>query len=124
MIKSKTYKALFLFGIFIFPLIFQTAHRIKHHNQALQSCCEHTYCHETLVSTVNILGIIIKEDDHCLICAYDFFIKSFTGYLFPGFMPIESHLNYVESSTLAYKAAPVALKKSRAPPVMPQVKRT
>jgi len=116
MIKRKTYTALCLFGIFVFPMVFQTVHRIEHHKPTGHTCCEQHGCYETSDTQASDAACTVGEDAHCLICEYDLFLKSISAVFSPCFISIETHYSYSNPDFLPYKHIALLGKAPRAPP--------
>jgi len=86
MIRRRLYTALYLFGIFVFPIVFQPLHIIQHHGHGheysehvheIDQNSGHTHHHETDCSHESVLPLVsLQSQDHshdpCLICDYEF----------------------------------------------------
>ncbi|MCU4176155.1 hypothetical protein [Carboxylicivirga sp. N1Y90] len=74
MADLKKYIAIVLFGIFVFPIVFQPVHVVLHHAQDLHDC--HTCCHSTFDKdeSANSDEIVpaSAQEEACPICDYHF----------------------------------------------------
>jgi hypothetical protein len=99
MIKKRLYTALYLLGIFAFPIIIQPWHIIQHHGhdyecsvfiKEIDKSYEHAHHHESDCCHASELPLVsIKKHDHshdpCYICDYKFPVKDVPVSWEPGF---------------------------------------
>ena len=100
MIKRRLYTALYLFGIFVFPLIFQPWHIIQHHGHVNECSGQirgtdhlsaYAHHHDSDCCQISVMPLVsIKNTDHshdpCYICDYKFPVKDLPTPIQPGFI--------------------------------------
>lgn len=111
----RIYSIYLLLGVFLFPLVFQSAHVVHHHAQELRAACCHV--HETAADPVKQDGVSQAGEAPCAICNYTFSLN-----VLPGLNPIKTCLPYVSGALPlpSYQrtfAAVYTVKTPRAPPV-------
>jgi hypothetical protein len=111
--------ALLVFGIFIFPILFQPVHIIWHHSHETPVC---TSCHVSDIgkqcTDQKDENSIDNQEKQCLVCSYEFSITEL-----PEFFIFECNTDTAEESA---EETPISQpcktvcknKTSRAPPVL------
>lgn len=117
MIGVRKHIAFLLFGIFFFPILFQSIHVVWRHSHP--SKCEHNLCSQTITNKVHTNGENVSEKEGtCPICAYQFAINNFpTITFFNPVIPIFI-CDYNEIATQQYYKQVFSDKTPRAPPVL------
>lgn len=118
MIRLSKHIAFLLFGVFIFPILFQSVHIVRHHSHDIK--CEHEHCHQTIAdkgfhSNVEINS---EKEKSCLICEFEFSINDLPEIAFfsPAINVID--FNYAEIATQEARIQVLSEKSPRAPPVL------
>lgn len=118
MIRVRKHIAFVLFGIFFFPILFQSIHVVWHHSHSYK--CEHNLCSQTITNKdLHTNGENISEKEKtCSICAYQFAINdlptiSFFNPVIPIFI-----CDYNEIATQHHYKQVFSDKTPRAPPVL------
>jgi len=72
LIRLRKHIAPLLFGIFFFPILFQSVHIVWHHSHNHNH--EHHFCHhiDTAKESQTKYESIFKNEESCLICEYKF----------------------------------------------------
>jgi hypothetical protein len=117
---KRCYKniAIILFGIFIFPIVFQYAHIITYHSNSFsdihhESCCQTNENH----SGIN-KGSVVDKNNHCVICEYEFSFNEIPVKPVIGVSVLIIKANTSEA-TIASPIPSLSYKKSpRAPPAL------
>ncbi|WP_073003283.1 hypothetical protein [Mariniphaga anaerophila] len=111
--RIKKHIARFLFGIFIFPLTFQSVHIVWHH-----SSCHHGACHAQVADdhfTDDIVKIV-QDEEHCPICEYQFAVNSIpSAPAFQSNKPTTTDKYFAPYAKQPHKKIPTT-KSPRAPP--------
>lgn len=117
MINLRNHIALLLFGVFFFPILFQSVHFVRHHSHDYN--CEHYLCHQTIADiNFHTNGENLSEEvKKCLICEYHFSINelpeiSVSGRVIPSITCI-----YNEIVIQQQHKQVISIKVPRAPPV-------
>jgi hypothetical protein len=117
LIRVRKHIAFLLFGIFFFPILFQSIHVVWHHSHTYK--CEHNLCSQTITNNdIHTNGENVSEKEKtCPICAYQFAINdlstiSFFNPVIPIFI-----CDYNEIATQHHYKKVYSDKSSRAPPV-------
>lgn len=117
MIRIRKHTALFLLGIFFFPIVFQSVHTVWHYSPTYNG--EHTlYLHTITNKYLHTNGKNVSEKEKiCPICTYQFAINnlptiSFFNPVIPTFT-----CDYNEIVTQQYYKQVISDKTPRAPPV-------
>ena len=117
--ELRKHIALYVFGIFIFPILFQPVHVIWHHSNETPVC---TSCHvsDTGGQCANSKdeNSIDKQEKHCLVCSYEFSITQL-----PDFVIFECNIDIAEElpteTPISQPCKTVCRTKTpRAPPVL------
>lgn len=118
MIKLRKHIALLLFGIFFFPILFQSFHIVWHHSHGYK--CEHNLCSQTITNTCfhsNDKNVSEKEKT-CPICEYQFSINDLPKIsFFNAVIPVFA-CTYNEVATQQQYKQVFSDKTPRAPPVL------
>lgn len=111
--------ALFLLWIFIFPLMYQTAHRINHlYAKEYDNCCKVNELHNIRCDIAHLHpNSVIGKEEHCPICEYSFYVNNFAERFAPYFDLTENHFSYTEAVSELFKPKTLSHKTPRAPPV-------
>lgn len=118
MINLRKHIVFLLFGIFFFPIVFQSVHIIWHHSHGYK--CEHNHYSQTITSKdlhQNSKNVSEKEKV-CLICEYHFSINDLPNIsFFNAVIPVcECTYNKVVAHQ-QYKQV-FSDKTPRAPPIL------
>jgi len=117
--ERRKHIALYVFGIFIFPILFQPVHVIWHHSHETPVC---TSCHVSDIggqcADPNDENSIDKQEKHCLVCSHEFSITQL-----PDFFIFECTIDISEElpgeTPISQPCKPINKSKaSRAPPVL------
>lgn len=116
MIKLRKHITFLLFGVLVFPILFQSVHIVWHNSQTNKNhyCQKETCDNDSADKTENIS----QEEDVCQICEYQFSLNDVPNIFI--FRPILPEI----ASTLTGIAAPqqynqvFSEKSPRAPPVL------
>ena len=116
--RFRKYIAFLLFGIFFFPILFQSVHIVWHHSHGYK--CKDNFCHQTIADKEfypNEKNVTEKEKT-CPICEYQFSINDLPKISF--FSPVISGIAYVynEIATQQQYKQLFSDKTPRAPPVL------
>lgn len=118
MIRLRKHIAVLLFGIFFFPIVFQSAHIVWHHSR------DHEHKHligGKKYSSENqshaLTTIISQKDNLCPICEYQFSSNDRSDILILKAKISEINCVFNEIVTLRYKKQDFSKKPARAPPV-------
>lgn len=98
--NKRLYTALYLLGLFVFPLIVQPWHIIQHHGHdfdcsghihAIEQSYVHSQLHDQDCCHDSMLPLVsISNQDHshdpCYICDYKFLVKDLPTPIEPGFV--------------------------------------
>ncbi|MBN2728719.1 MAG: hypothetical protein JXR53_05795 [Bacteroidales bacterium] len=117
MIKLRKHIAYLLFGIFFFPILFQSVHVVWHHSHGDQG--EHTLCAQTITRTdfqSNNKNVSEKEKT-CPICEYQFSINDLPKISFFNPAIPENACNYLKIAKQQQYKQVFSDKTPRAPPV-------
>lgn len=118
MINLRKHIALFLLGIFFFPILFHSAHIVWH--QSIKHKCEHDICRKKL--SLNDLDKqhegISEKVESCLICEYKFPISYTTKiFFFHSVIPASACIFNELDKQQQFKQV-FSDKTPRAPPVL------
>ncbi|GEM_PF-1481409 len=118
LIKHRKHITFLIFGIFFFPIIFQSVHIVWHHSQGYK--CQHYRCFSKIVnadSHSNTKNVSEKEKI-CPICEYRFSINDLPKiFLFNATIAGFSHI-YVEIIKPQQYKRFFSDKTPRAPPIL------
>lgn len=118
MIKLRKHIALLLFGIFFFPILFQSLHIVWHHSHGYK--CEHTHCSQTVTNTDfhSDKENVSEKEKTCIICEYQFSINDLP--IIPFFNPAIHTIacNYTKTANQQQYKPVFSDKTPRAPPVI------
>lgn len=118
MIKLRKHIAFLLFGIFFFPILFQSTHVVWHHAHSYK--CEHNLCSQTTTNKdLHSNGENVSEKEKtCPICAYQFAINDLPKIsFFNAIIPVFT-CTYNEVATQQHYKQGSSDKTPRAPPVL------
>jgi len=115
LIKLKKYIAFLLFGIFFFPIVFQSVHIVWHHAHGYK--CNHNHHH--IIVEVNLhqdVEKISETEQICPICEFHFSINNVpkTSF-FNSVIPVFAYLFNVTADNINYTQI-YTFKSPRAPP--------
>ncbi len=117
MIKLRKHIAFLIFEIFLFPILFQSLHIIRHHSPDYK--CEHNNCFQKIANTYfNSNGQNLSENEKtCLIREYQFSINDLPKISF--FYAVISVFTYayIEATIEQYYKQVFSDITPRAPPV-------
>jgi hypothetical protein len=137
MIKRRLYTALYLLGIFVYPIIFQPWHIIQHHGHIIQQhdhdhgCSghsheadksyEHAHHHDPKYPDASVLHFVnIKTHDHshdpCYICDFKFPVNNLPSSNEPGFISHQHKETLAVNLVFSELQEVYFLINSRAPP--------
>lgn len=116
MIGLKQHIALVFLGIFIFPLVYQPYHVVRHHG--IEEPCHHECCHSHHEKTDGVIYDILSDgDEHCPICDYHFPVNDVPQmHHLSSWLPYYKGFTYEAKPELPY-TTPTRSKSPRAPPV-------
>jgi hypothetical protein len=130
MTKQRIITALYLLGIFVFPLIFQPWHIIQHHGDDYECSVHihkidqsygHAHHHDSGCSHEKMLPLIsLQNPDHshdpCYICDYKFPIKDLPAPFQPGFIVLKFQGLHSVNLVISDLQRAYSLINPRAPP--------
>lgn len=117
MIRLRIHIAFLLFGIFFFPILFQSIHIACHQYNNYKS--EHHFCHDKVHDKVtNAKGEKeLEKENTCLLCEYQFSINDLPDvFFFSSVIPAFSCVSNEIAENHQYKQV-YTVKTPRAPPV-------
>lgn len=117
MIKLRKHIAFILFGIFFFPILFQSVHIVWHHSNGYKS--EHNHCFQPITNKgLYSNGENLSEKEKtCPICEYQFSINDLPKIsLFKADIPVLAFI-YIEATTKQQYKQVFSDKTPRAPPI-------
>jgi hypothetical protein len=118
LIRLRKHIALLLFGIFFFPIIYQTVHIVWHHSHGYT--CEHNQCFQTITNKdLHLNGENISQKENtCPICEYQFSINDLPKISFFNAVIPEFSCVFNEIATQKQYKQVFTDKSPRAPPVL------
>lgn len=118
MIKLRKHIALLLFGIFLFPILFQSIHVVWHHSRTY--ICGHNLCSQTITNKDFLTNgeNISEKEKICPICEYQFSINDLPKISFYSPAILAIACNYIKTTNRQRYKQVVTDKTSRAPPVI------
>jgi len=118
LIKLRKHIAFLLFGIFLFPIIFQTIHIVEHHSHAHKS--DHNHSLKTVTNSYSHSEgeNLFQKEKICPICEYQFSINDLPSItLFNAAAPVLLLSAYNAVATEQHYRHVFSEKTPRAPPV-------
>lgn len=118
MIRLRKHIAFLLFGIFFFPVIFQSLHIVWHHSHGYE--CEHHHCHKESPDKNSALNTqnLSDTENTCLICEFEFSITDVPElFIKKKEIPVLTY-TYSEVATQQQYKQIFTDKTPRAPPIL------
>jgi hypothetical protein len=116
--RLRKHIAFILFGIFFFPILFQSIHIVWHHSNSFKCNHHQCYCEIIVKPVTRNTSNISKEEDHCPICEYEFSLNEIPQiFKFRSFIPILTFV-YNEIAVHQKFQQVFSIKTPRAPPVL------
>ncbi len=117
LIKQRKHIALLLFGIFFFPILFQSFHIVWHYLHDHKR--EHSHCSQAITNTDfhSNNKTVSEKEKVCPICEYQFSINNLPKISFPNPAIPEIARNYIEITYQQHYKQIFSDKTPRAPPV-------